>query len=339
MKKDVIYSSLLIPVIFGLCVPEIATSQSVTFDGKIVFTQGSIKENRNDIFLLNKTKTQLTSAGLNISPQWSPDGKYILFSLTNRQKNVKREIYLMNADGTGQLRLTNSGKGISTDPQWSADGRGIFFQTGMPGVKQVNLLDLTTCRVEGINGNKATPKLMDCNKNPIRKLEIDFNNRHKDYEKKLKELREISRQRIGLFEIYPSPNDKYMILYFRKTGRLELCDAKGTTIKDFNANQAGRPAWAKDSKKIAYSADSTGSSPEPVLVIYDLEKSHYEEIKFGMGPDIGCGGEMSWDRDSKHIVYSCGRPFSEEDDSWLYILDLQTKKSEKLIQGNSPDWY
>jgi Tol biopolymer transport system component len=267
-------------------------------------------------------------------PKWSADGKYILYSSTNRKKNVKREIYLMNADGSGQVRLTDSGKRISTDPQWFADGWGIYFQ--MPAVKQEYLLDLATCRVEGINGKEVTPKLMDCNKNPIRRLELDSNNRNKYYEEKLKVLREIARQRIGLFEIYPSPNDKYMILYFTKTRTLELCDAKGTIIKDFKSVQAGRPAWAKDSKKIAYCADSASSSP--AFVIYDLEKSHYEEIKLGMGPDIACG-ELSWNRDSKHIVYSCGRPFSEEDDSWLYILDLQTKKSEKLIQGNSPDWF
>ena len=40
-----------------------------------------------------------------MSPSWSPDGNKITF-YSNRDGNS--EIYVMNADGTGQTRLTNN---------------------------------------------------------------------------------------------------------------------------------------------------------------------------------------------------------------------------------------
>ena len=63
------------------------------------------------------------------SPAWSPDGTRIAF-YSERDGNA--EIYVMNADGTGVTRLTNS----SADegyPAWSPDGRTISFDSDRTG--------------------------------------------------------------------------------------------------------------------------------------------------------------------------------------------------------------
>lgn len=51
-----------------------------------------------------------------VEPQWSPDGSKIVFTSSNRDGRTDnvRDVWVMNADGTGQTALTNSG-GI---PQW-----------------------------------------------------------------------------------------------------------------------------------------------------------------------------------------------------------------------------
>jgi len=54
---------------------------------------------------------------------WSPDESKIAFVIGNRNGS---HIYVMNADGTGQIRLT-SGEWIYQDPQWSPDGTKIVF--------------------------------------------------------------------------------------------------------------------------------------------------------------------------------------------------------------------
>ena len=54
----------------------------------------------------------------------SPDGRKIAFG-TNRDKNG--EIYVMNADGSGQRRLTRTSE-FESVIGWSPDGRKIAFK-------------------------------------------------------------------------------------------------------------------------------------------------------------------------------------------------------------------
>jgi TolB protein len=57
-------------------------------------------------------------------PDWSPDGRRIAFM---SWRAGPTEIFVMNADGTGQQRLTRTSAGDLIDPRWSPDGRRIAF--------------------------------------------------------------------------------------------------------------------------------------------------------------------------------------------------------------------
>jgi dipeptidyl aminopeptidase/acylaminoacyl peptidase len=76
--------------------------------------------------------TQLTdSPGFDVAPAWSPDGSKIVFSserdgIFAGPLTPARKIYVMNADGSGQTRLT-SGTTVDASPSWSADGTKIVF--------------------------------------------------------------------------------------------------------------------------------------------------------------------------------------------------------------------
>jgi TolB protein len=69
-------------------------------------------------------------------PTWSPDGQRIAFSSTRDRGS---EIYVMNADGSGVNRVTDT-LGIQMCPAWSPDGQKIAFVSdgGVGGIWVVN---------------------------------------------------------------------------------------------------------------------------------------------------------------------------------------------------------
>lgn len=68
--------------------------------------------------------TPLTETGANAGPSWSPDGTKIAF-MTTRHGGFP-EIYVMNADGSSETRLTTN-LDLDFDPSWSPDGSKIIF--------------------------------------------------------------------------------------------------------------------------------------------------------------------------------------------------------------------
>lgn len=62
-------------------------------------------------------------------PTWSPDGSKIAFASS---RSGDSEIYVMNADGSNQVNVTNS-PGIDEEPFWSPDGTSILFTSRRDG--------------------------------------------------------------------------------------------------------------------------------------------------------------------------------------------------------------
>ena len=80
-------------------------------------TQIAFTRDLDNILLMSPTgagDVQITEVPENYEPEWSADGNVIVFS-SNRDGN--QELYAINADGTGEERLTNSA-GDQTMPAW-----------------------------------------------------------------------------------------------------------------------------------------------------------------------------------------------------------------------------
>jgi Ca2+-binding RTX toxin-like protein len=70
-------------------------------------------------------------------PAWSPDGTTIAFDSSRSPDGPRfdhRELFVMNADGSGVVRLTASLSDASNDPAWSPDGARIAFVRYQVGV-------------------------------------------------------------------------------------------------------------------------------------------------------------------------------------------------------------
>jgi Tol biopolymer transport system component len=68
---------------------------------------------------------QLTSGGQNAEAYWSPDGQRLIFQST-REGHGCDQIYIMNADGSGQ-RMVSTGKGVTTCGYFLPDGKQIVY--------------------------------------------------------------------------------------------------------------------------------------------------------------------------------------------------------------------
>ena len=102
-------------------------------NGKIAFIATRDEDNQWHIYIMNaggSKETRLTNNPANdFEPEWSPDGKRIVFTRNIGEANDNNyEIYVMNADGTNRTRLTNNPADDSY-PDWSPDGKKIAFMS------------------------------------------------------------------------------------------------------------------------------------------------------------------------------------------------------------------
>jgi TolB protein len=67
-------------------------------------------------------------------PAWSPDGTRIAY-VSDRAQGSDYEVFVMNADGTGRVQLTDltGASGYSVDPAWSPDSTRIVYTTDRGG--------------------------------------------------------------------------------------------------------------------------------------------------------------------------------------------------------------
>ena len=108
--------------------------------------------------------TNDTSVHKDSSPVWSPEGKRIVFTrqIANRAGS---NIMLVNADGSGLVRITSSLAATSAssniDPSWSANGKRVVFASNrvgnydlywlQPGSSQVYRLTKTSAPVQNVH--------------------------------------------------------------------------------------------------------------------------------------------------------------------------------------------
>jgi Tol biopolymer transport system component len=115
-----------------------------------------------EIYVMNpdgSDQRRLTNnSAVDSNPVFSPDGKKIAFE-SNRDVNTRpeipvndQEIYVMNADGSNQTRLTNNDPPVhDTQPAFSPDGKKIAFMSNRdlpPGIYVMN--------VDGSNQTRLT---------------------------------------------------------------------------------------------------------------------------------------------------------------------------------------
>ena len=118
-------------------------SPSVSPDGKSIVFETFVPEEarqvvRVDVDGRNRRQLTDTKEGIgNMQPDWGPDGKTIAFA---SERDGNSEIYVMDADGRNQTRLTRK-LAHDRDPVWSPDRKKIAFWSDRKGILQTWVMD------------------------------------------------------------------------------------------------------------------------------------------------------------------------------------------------------
>jgi Tol biopolymer transport system component len=131
-------------------------------NGKIAFNSTPPTGAKSQIFVMNPDGSgvvQLThEPGMNSESAWSPDGRKIAF-VTSRDdpdpancSPCNSEIYVMDADGSNAIRLTND---AATDdsPAWSPDGTKIVFRSTRTGNGDIYSMNANGGGVTGLTAS------------------------------------------------------------------------------------------------------------------------------------------------------------------------------------------
>ena len=228
---------------------------------------------------------------LNTEPDWSPDGESIIF-ISKRDRN--NELYLMNKDGSCQIRLTKTDASEST-PSWSPDGSKILFVSNRTGVNQIFSMNKDGTKQINLT-NTSTPEY-----NPIWSPKGD----------KIA----FSSVRDGNTQIYIMNTD----------------GSNQTRISPTGSNQSF-PIWSSNGQKLAYLSITLKNDKinEEIIMeefVFDfnmkISKPFFKnnEIKHFF---------VSWTNDMTKILYSKTKDYYAP--SKIYISDSEFKKNEVFIK-------
>ena len=256
------------PLILAIVVGLVLTPLMVAVDAQARITFMSDRDGNFEIYVMDndgKNQRRLTNNGhIDSSPSWSPDSNHIVF-FSNRDGHIRGDspelptfdIYVMDADGRNQQRLTNNPHDDGS-PSWSPDGKRIAFTRAKD--EHFNS-DIYVMDTDGRNQQRLT------------------NNPHDDGSP--------SWSPDGKRIVFSSKRDGHFIGEFGITSEIYLMDADGRNQHRLTENRKNdeSPSWSPDGKRIAFSTDREEDGSKEIYVMEadgtnprNLTKNHQNDF-------------------------------------------------------------
>ena len=259
-----------------------------------------------EIYLMNadgSAQTRLTeNKAHDFSPAWSPDGKKIAFTSDRDDPNPVRcfpncneNLYVMNADGTAQTRLTDT-PALESHPDWSPDGDWISFDADRNGDGKGEIYII---RPDGSGERQLTDGQAD--------------DRWADWSPDGKRMA-FSSKRDGNFEIYVMNADG--------TGQQRLTD---------NSQDDYMPDWSPDGTQIAFFSMSSGAGRQFISVM-QADGSNLRQLT---QPTSRVNEDPAWSPDGTRIAFQSDRDGNFE----IYTMSADGADARRLTTEHGGDYW
>ena len=297
---------------FVVCFFLVSASLAQTAGTGIAFV--SNRSGGAEIFLINpngKHVRQLTDQRLDdTEPALSPNGKQIAFVSFRHLKEIPEEIgilpgeiYVMNADGSNPINLTQSPERAEGISSWSPDGKQIAFTSG----ELFNDEILTNSDIWVMDADGA---------NPINLTNHEAQDQTPDWSPDGLRIA-FSSNRAGNWEIY-------------------VMNADGTNPINLtnHPSKDGRPDWSPDGNQIAFTSDREGN-----FELYVMNADGTNPINLTNHPAED--NNASWSPDGTRIAFDSNRDLVPDRDYnfEIYVMNADGTNPINLTQNRAWDAY
>ena len=223
------------------------------------------------------------------APTWSADSAKVAFS---SDETGDLDIYVMNADGTERVNLTNR-EAKDIEPSWSPDGEWIAFLSRTQGET-----DIYRMRLDGSGLSSLTNYPAQLYSRPIWSpdgTKIAFtSNRDADPPPQL------GPTPVPLFDDVPefpaaAPRPELYVMN---------ADGSGQTRLTFNFLFDGNPTWSPDSQRLAFQSREDGGHE---IYVINVDGTGLAKLTDNEYADVF----PAWSPDGRFIAFSSNRPKTE----------------------------
>ena len=246
---------------------------------------------------------QLTGgSGSKLYSTWSPDGRHIAFRFTpNPQDFDSSDIYVMNADGSGQRNLTQNTQAHNWGAAWSPDGKSIIVNsTRDAGYPQLYV--------------------MSADGSGVRHLLSSMWGEYPAWSPDGKRIAFMSNT-------HPLNGQDAWEFYVMNV------DGSGVTRLIHDMGEVGGARWSRDGKKIAFDANAGGRSE-----VYVMNANGSDMRRLTTSPTGTSSSNPDWSPDGTKLLFQ--RNFPESAEIWVMNADGsgQTKLMIHASDYPSPVW-